>query len=87
MQTKPSPDHEVRVSMSTSSAPAWRTPQGEPVSCLEKLKVLAQNLEEFEEMAQDILEDAALMGCDVEQVRSALAERLSSVQIRYADAK
>lgn len=73
--------------MSSHPAPSWRTPAGEPVSCLEKLKVLAQNLQEFEEMAQDILEDAALMGCDVEQVRNALAERLSDVQVRYANLK
>lgn len=73
--------------MSSRPMPAWRTPEGEPVSCLEKLKVLAQNLQEFEEMAQDILEDAALMGCDVEQVRGALTERLAALQVRYADAK
>lgn len=73
--------------MSSRPLPAWRTPAGEPVSCLEKLKVLAQNLQEFEEMAQDILEDAALMGCDVEQVRNALTERLLDVRVRYADQK
>lgn len=73
--------------MSSRPEPAWLTPNGEPVSCLEKLKVLAQNLHEFEEMAQDILEDAALMGCDVEQVRAVLSERLHEVHIRYADVK
>lgn len=73
--------------MSSRPLPDWRTPDGEPVSCLEKLKVLAQNLQEFEEMAQDILEDAALMGCDVEQVREALTARLAEVRIRYANIK
>ena len=73
--------------MSSRPMPAWRTPEGEPVSCLEKLKVLAQNLQEFEEMAQDILEDAALMGCDVEQVRGVLGERLAALQVRYANIK
>lgn len=73
--------------MSSRPMPAWRTPEGEPVSCLEKLKVLTQNLQEFEEMAQDILEDAALMGCDVEQVRGALTECLAAVQVRYAEVK
>lgn len=69
--------------MTTSSPHAWRTPSGEPVGCLEKLKVLEQNLREFETVALDILEDAALMGCDVEQVRNALAERLLAVKVRY----
>lgn len=73
--------------MSSRPMPAWRTPEGEPVSCLEKLKVLAQNLQEFEEMAQDMLEDAALMGCDVEQVRSELSARLSALNVRYATLK
>ena len=73
--------------MPSRPEPTWRTPDGEPVSCLEKLKVLAQNLNEFEEMAQDILEDAALMGCDVEQVRAVLRERLTEVHVRYADVK
>ena len=42
----------------------WRTPEGEPVSCLEKIKVLEENLDELRQMAQDALEDAILMGCD-----------------------
>lgn len=73
--------------MSSQPSHAWRTPKGDPVACLEKLKVLEQNLIEFQESAQDILEDAALMGCDVEQVREALAERLAAVVVRYSQDK
>ncbi len=74
--------------MSTSPTQrTWRTPKGEPVACLEKLKVLEQNLTEFESVALDILEDAALMGCDVDQVREALHERIQAIEIRYAQAK
>lgn len=61
----------------------WLTPEGQPVSCVEKLKVLEQNLAEFEAVALDILEDAALMGSDVEQVRQVLAERLGAIELRY----
>ena len=53
--------------------PIWRTPEGEPVSCVEKIKVLNENLEELRGLAQDALEDAVLMGCDEEQVREVLA--------------
>jgi hypothetical protein len=53
--------------------PAWRTPEGEPVSCVEKIKVLNENLEELRALAQDALEDAVLMGCDERQVRDVLA--------------
>ena len=47
----------------------WRTPEGELVSCVEKIKVLNENLGELRDMAQDALEDAVLMGCDEAQFR------------------
>ncbi len=53
--------------------PVWRTPEGEPVSCVEKIKVLNENLAELRALAQDALEDAVLMGCDEAQVREVLA--------------
>ncbi len=53
--------------------PVWRTPEGEPVSCIEKIKVLNENLAELRALAQDALEDAVLMGCDEAQVREVLA--------------
>ena len=53
--------------------PVWRTPQGEAVSCVEKIKVLNENLAELRALAQDALEDAVLMGCDERQVREVLA--------------
>jgi hypothetical protein len=54
--------------------PVWRTPEGEPVSCIEKIKVLNENLDEIRAMAQDALEDAVLMGCDEAQFRRVLHE-------------
>jgi len=53
--------------------PVWRTPEGEPVSCVEKINVLNENLAELQALAQDALEDAVLMGCDERQVREVLA--------------
>jgi hypothetical protein len=53
--------------------PLWRTPEGEPVSCVEKIKVLNENLAELRDLAQEALEDAVLMGCDETQVRAVLA--------------
>ena len=50
----------------------WRTPQGEPVSCVDKIKVLNENLEELRAIAQDALEDALVIGCDEAQVREVL---------------
>ncbi|HXQ49594.1 MAG TPA: hypothetical protein VN802_00740 [Stellaceae bacterium] len=52
--------------------PTWLTPEGEPVSCLEKIKVLNENLEEIRALAQEALEDAVLMGADETQFRKIL---------------
>ena len=59
--------------MQSPEFPLWRTPEGEPVSCVEKIKVLNENLAELRDLAQEALEDAVLMGCDETQVRAVLA--------------
>ncbi len=64
--------------------PVWHTPQGEPVSCIEKIKVLNENLEEIRAMAQEALEDAVLMGCDEAQFRQVLHDLAESLANPYA---
>ena len=56
----------------SSDGPTWLQPDGQPVSCREKIKVLNENLDEIREMSQDALEDAVLMGCDEAQLRQVL---------------
>ena len=48
--------------------------RGRAVSCVEKIKVLNENLQELREMAQDALEDAVLMGCDETQFRRVMQD-------------
>ncbi len=50
----------------------WRTPKGEAVSCVDKIKILNENLEELRAIAQDALEDAVVIGCDEVQVREVM---------------
>jgi hypothetical protein len=50
----------------------WRQPDGTPVACVDKLKVLAENLAELREIAEDAFADALLMGCDEVQMRGVL---------------
>jgi hypothetical protein len=64
--------------------PVWHTPEGEPVSCIEKIKVLNENLEELQALAQDALEDAVLMGCDEAQFREVLGRLTASLVNPYA---
>lgn len=63
--------------------PVWLTPEGTPVSCLEKIKVLNENLEEIRAMSQDALEDAVLMGCDEAQFREVLNQLIASLNNPY----
>ena len=63
--------------------PVWLTPEGEKVSCVEKIKVLNENLAELRGLAQDALEDAVLMGADERQVRAVLAGIVASLVNPY----
>ena len=63
--------------------PVWHTPEGEPVSCIEKIKVLNENLAELRSLAQEALEDAVLMGCDEQQVREVLADIVARIVNPY----
>jgi hypothetical protein len=67
--------------------PKWRSPDGEIIACVEKLKVLRENLEEIRQTCQDALEDAVLMGCDEQQVRAVFTELVANLDNPYRDAK
>lgn len=62
----------------------WRAPDGSPLSCRDKIKVLNENLEELQEMAQDALEDAVIMGADEAQIRDVLRKLVDSLDNPYA---
>jgi hypothetical protein len=63
--------------------PKWTSPQGEVIACVEKLKVLRENLEEIHQLCQDALEDAVLMGCDEHQFRAVLTELMEKLDNPY----
>ena len=63
--------------------PIWRTSDGEPVSCVEKIKVLNENLQEIRDLAQEALEDALLMGCDEAQVRDVMRQLVETLRNPY----
>ncbi len=61
----------------------WRQPDGDLVSCEEKLVVLRENLDEIRQECQDALEDAVLMGCDEKQVREVLEQIIRDIVNPY----
>ena len=62
----------------------WRSPTGEVIACVEKNKVLRENLTEIQQICQDALEDAVLMGCDEQQFRAVLAELVVQLDNPYS---
>jgi uncharacterized protein (UPF0335 family) len=59
----------------------WPGADGKPLSCREKLKVLAENHAEARQALQDAFEDAVLMGVDeaaMRQMLRALVDGLES---------
>ena len=73
----------MKNKMTDLKFPVWHTPGGEPVSCVEKIKVLNENLQEIHEFAQEALEDALLMGCDEGQVREVMRQLIEALRNPY----
>ena len=64
--------------------PVWRQPDGKPVSCLEKIKVLNENIQEIETLCADALEDGVLMGCNADQIKEALHALIDGLAAPHA---
>ncbi len=67
--------------------PVWRQPDGKPVSCLEKIKVLNENIREIETLCADALEDGVLMGCDADQIKAALHALIEGLEAPHGARK
>lgn len=65
--------------------PVWHDPAGKPLACRDKIKVLNENLDELQGMAQEALEDAVLMGADEAQIRATLAKLVDGLVNPYRD--
>ncbi len=63
----------------------WRSPSGEVVACVEKLKVLRENLEEIQQLCQEALEDAVLMECDERQFKQVLVNLVQQLENPYRE--
>ncbi len=70
--------------MADLAAIGWVDQAGEPLTCLEKLKVLSENLTELQDMAQDVLEEALLLKVDEPQIRAVLAQLIAELDNPYA---
>ena len=64
-----------------SSEPIWRQPDGAPIACREKLRVLEENHAELATVMQDAFEDAVLMGVDPEVARHAISDLVARLRL------
>ncbi len=65
--------------METYKKVIWQSVNGKPISCLEKLKVLNQNLEEILSIYREAKEDAILLGVAPESFDKTLALEISKI--------
>ncbi len=58
----------------------WPGEDGSPLSCRDKLKVLAENHAELAQMLRDTFEDAILMGVEESAMRGILAGMIAGLE-------
>ena len=54
----------------------WEGLDDENISCIEKIKILNENIIEIDQIIEDALEDAVLMGANPEQVIKVIIKSL-----------
>ncbi|GAJ29158.1 hypothetical protein Amme_049_012 [Acidomonas methanolica NBRC 104435] len=66
--------------MSSAGMTIWRDREGQPIGCVEKLRVLRENEAEVRQVMQDAFEDALLMGVAPEEMRSVLEQMVAALR-------
>jgi hypothetical protein len=57
----------------------WHSKNKEPLSCKEKILLLNNNILEFHELANEIYDEAILMGVRKEQIEEVLANTVKNI--------
>lgn len=63
--------------------PLWLSPAGDKIACSEKLKVMQQNLDELQQIAQDAYEDGILMGIAPQQLKDFIMQLVANLYNPY----
>ena len=69
-----------------NTLPIWLRDDGSVVSCVEKIKVMRENFEELQQIAQDAFEDGLLLEVSEVQMREALHTLVDSLVNPYLKA-
>lgn len=71
--------------MTNNKYPIWQTKNGEIISCVEKIKVMRENLEEIEQVIRDAYEDALLMDVDSSQIKNYFLSIINNLKTPFKD--
>ncbi|MCL2344651.1 MAG: hypothetical protein FWC58_02205 [Desulfobulbus sp.] len=67
--------------------PVWRDGQGEPLACIEKIRVMNDNFAELRQALIDALEDGILLGADEASLRACFAALAAEVPLGVTTAQ
>ena len=63
----------------------WYNDQGDKISCVEKIKVMEQNLAEIKLLLQDVIDDGVLMGIAEQQIKAEIIKLIDLSQTAYKE--
>ncbi len=63
--------------------PVWHDNKGDPITCIEKIKVMEENIDELSLIAIDLVDDAVLMGISEQQIKDFLSDLIQSLTTRF----
>lgn len=63
--------------------PIWHNDALEKITCVEKIKVMEESLDELQNIAKDAFEDGILMGISEEQLRQCLVNLMLNLKTSY----
>ncbi len=61
----------------------WHNDKGEKISCVEKIKVMEQNLAEIKLLLQDVIDDGVLMGISEQQIKEEVIKLIELSKTAY----
>lgn len=70
-----------------ASMPVWLDGQGEPIACIEKIRVMNDNFAEVQRALIDALEDGILVGADEARLRACFAALAAEVDLPLVGAR
>jgi DNA-binding transcriptional regulator YhcF (GntR family) len=63
----------------------WHNDNGNLIACIEKIKVMQENLTEISSMIQDIIDDGVLMDISESQIKEAIKSIIDNISFSYKD--